>query len=311
MNRGYAGFYKGFYLRSSYEYAYAKFLDFNSIPWRYEEKTFDLGYKMYKPDFFIYNSTNELEKIVEVKSRNKTAIENALKSLETLESNYKIFCELISYEELLSIYSELPFTLNQTISEWINDDKTTINKSLHGSLNGHFNIMHSVATKKRIGEHTRKLWNSDSPAKQKMLEGLRNTGLAQKGKLKTLRIVRHCFKCGKEFQCLITSPKKFCSQQCSGSIAIQHATEEYVKQRTIVHIEIRDFIIKWSLENVELILSTPMNKIKTSISPLVKEIERRFGVKDLRVISKAVFGEDLGRKELIIFMKKVCNEKIC
>jgi hypothetical protein len=65
------------------------------------------------------------------------------------------------------------------------------------------------------------------------------------------------------------------------------------------------------LENVDLILSTPMNKIKTSLRPLVIEIERQFEVKDLRVISKAVFGEDLGRKELINFMKKVCNEKIC
>jgi hypothetical protein len=223
MNRGYAGFYKGYYLRSSYEYAYAKFLDFNSIPWKYEEITFDLGYK---PDFFIYNSTEELEKIVEIKSRNKNAKEIALKSLEIIESIYKIQCELISYEELLMIYSDLPFTLNRTISEWINDDKTTINKSLHGTLNGHFNILHSNATKKKIGEHTKKLWSSDSTAKQKMLEGLRRSGLAQKGKIKTLRIVRYCLNCGKEFQCLITSPKKFCSQQCSGSIAIKHATEE-------------------------------------------------------------------------------------
>ncbi len=51
MNRGYAGFYKGHYLRSSYEYAYAKFLDFHSVQWGYEEQTFDLGYKKYKPDF--------------------------------------------------------------------------------------------------------------------------------------------------------------------------------------------------------------------------------------------------------------------
>ncbi|WP_419956145.1 restriction endonuclease [Neobacillus niacini] len=311
MNRGYAGFYKGFYLRSSYEYAYAKFLDFNSIPWRYEEITFDLGYKMYKPDFFIYNSAEDLVKIVEIKSRDKNAKEMALKSLKIIESKYKIPCELISYEELLRIYSCLPFTLNSTISEWINDDKTTINKSLYGSLNGHFNIMHSLATKKKIGENTKKLWNTNSPAKQKMLEGLRKSGLSQKGKIKTLRITKHCLKCGKEFQCLITSPKKFCSQQCSGSIAIKHATDQYVNQRNKVHGEIRDFIIKWSLENVDLILQTPMNKIKTSINPLVQEIEEQFGVKDLRVISKAVFGEDRGRKELINFMTKVCNEKIC
>ncbi|SOC36186.1 hypothetical protein SAMN05877842_102144 [Ureibacillus acetophenoni] len=47
MNRGYASFYKGHYLRSSYEYAYAKYLDYHSIPWGYEVKVFDLGYKFY------------------------------------------------------------------------------------------------------------------------------------------------------------------------------------------------------------------------------------------------------------------------
>ncbi|MEH7178720.1 restriction endonuclease [Neobacillus vireti] len=311
MNRGYAGFYKGFFLRSSYEYAYAKFLDYNSFSWGYEEQTFDIGYKIYKPDFFIYNSTNKLEKIVEIKSRNKIAKETALKSLEIIQSRFNIPCELISYEELLRIYSDLPYTLNSTISEWINDEKNTINKSLHGSLNGHFNIKHSNATKKNIGEHTKKLWSSNSLAKQKMLEGLRNSGLAQKGKIKTQRVIRYCLKCGKEFQSLITSPKKYCSLQCSGAIAIKHATEEYVKQRNNVHSEIRDFIIQWSLANVDLVQLTPMNKIKTSINSLTIEIEKQFGVKDLRVISKAVFGEDCGRKELINFMKKVCNEKIC
>jgi hypothetical protein len=53
VNRGYAGFYRGYYLRSSYEYAYAKYLDFNSIPWSYEEKVFNIGFKQYKPDFFF------------------------------------------------------------------------------------------------------------------------------------------------------------------------------------------------------------------------------------------------------------------
>ncbi|EKN69837.1 hypothetical protein BABA_07771 [Neobacillus bataviensis LMG 21833] len=110
MNRGYAGFYKGHYLRSSYEYAYAKYLDFYSIQWTYEEKVFDLGYKLYKPDFFFYDKDNKLEKIVEIKSRNKEAKDNARKSLNTIEEKYNIKCELISYEELLKIYNELPFS---------------------------------------------------------------------------------------------------------------------------------------------------------------------------------------------------------
>jgi hypothetical protein len=45
--------------------------------------------------------------------------------------------------------------------------------------------------------------------------------------------------------------------------------------------------------------------------PLLDDIQKQFGVKDIRVISKAVFGEDRGRKELLKFMQKMCNEKIC
>ena len=80
LNRGYAGFYKELYLRSSYEYAYAKYLVYHSIPWSYEDKVFDLGYKLYKPDFFFYDQNGKIIKIVEIKSRDKKAKDNALKA---------------------------------------------------------------------------------------------------------------------------------------------------------------------------------------------------------------------------------------
>ncbi|MDF2904489.1 MAG: restriction endonuclease, partial [Bacillus sp. (in: firmicutes)] len=81
MNRGYAGFYGVHYLRSSYEYAYARYLDYLSIPWSYEEYTFNIGYKTYKPDFFLYDKDGKLEKIVEIKSRNEKAKTEAKKAL--------------------------------------------------------------------------------------------------------------------------------------------------------------------------------------------------------------------------------------
>lgn len=101
MNRGYAGYYNGHYLRSSYEYAYAKYLDYLSISWGYEEQLFDLGYKKYKPDFFLYDKDGRLEKIVEVKSRDKKAKGNAIKDLNAITAKYSINCELVSYEELM------------------------------------------------------------------------------------------------------------------------------------------------------------------------------------------------------------------
>ncbi|MCD8508720.1 MAG: restriction endonuclease [Bacillus sp. (in: Bacteria)] len=308
MNRGYAGFYKGYYLRSSYEYAYAKYLDYFSVSWSYEDRDFDIEYKIYKPDFFFYNEIGQIIKIVEIKSRHKIAKNQALMALNVIKEKYGIEVELISYEELLILYKKLPFSLTSTISEWIDSEHTTVNKKNKGKLNGHYNIKHSNTAKMKIGNHTKKLWESDSVSKKRMLEGLRNSGLSQKGKVKTPRQFRCCLNCGIHFKVLITSSKKYCSRKCSGKIAIKLATNSYIEKRFNIHLDIRRFVINWCKENNDLVNSTPLNKISTTIKPLLDDINKNFSVKDIRVISKAIFGVDRGRKELLNFMKKVSKE---
>jgi len=303
MNRGYAGFYKDYYLRSSYEYAYAKYLDYHLIPWTYESELYDLGHKIYKPDFFLFDPDGNLNKIIEIKSRNKTAQLNALNDLIILSNKINIPCELISYKELLELYKDLPFSLNSIITEWINSDRTSLNKTAKGRLNGHFGIKHSEKTKQLIGENTKKRWGANTLSKQRMLEGLKKSGMAQRGKIKTKRTVKKCLRCQKKYTILITSSKKYCSRKCSGSVAIELATENYILTRKNIHTGIREFVVEWSLSNSETVLWTPLNKISTSILPMIEIIGEKFGVKDLRVITKAVFGKDLGRKKLIDFMK--------
>lgn len=248
---------------------------------------------------------------MEIKSRDKKAKDNALKALSVIESKYNIPCELVSYEELLTLYKELPFSLTATITEWISSKETTISKVAFGSLNGHYNLKHSEAVKKKIGESSKQRWASDSDVKRRMIEGLRKSGLAQKGKHKVPRILKKCLVCGKPFKVIKTSIQMYCSQKCSGNVAIKIATDVYVQKRRTVHQSIREYIISWSKENRNIVLSTPLNKIKPTIQPLLKNIQELYDVKDIRVISKAVFGEDCGRKELIKFMKKVCNENVC
>ncbi|MEQ6375941.1 hypothetical protein RZN22_01275 [Bacillaceae bacterium S4-13-58] len=109
----------------------------------------------------------------------------------------------------------------------------------------------------------------------------------------------------------MSSAKKYCSRTCSGNEAIKIATNSSVAIRMQIHEGIKEYVIQWCKENKELVLKTPFNKIKTTILPLTNDIQRQFGVKDFRVISKAVFGEDQGRKELLKFMKNVCDEKVC
>lgn len=304
MNRGYSGYYKGIFLRSSYEYAYAKYLDYYSIEWKYEERTFELKSQTYKPDFFIYTD-GILKKIVEIKCRDKRYLDKAKQLLLEIFQIYNYETELITYQDLLSLYQKMPYSLNSVIVEWNNSPNTRISKKNSGENNPHFNQKHSSETKKRIGEHTRKLWQTNSIAKQRMLEGLRKSGQVQKGKIKTPRENRRCKLCNKEFTVLKTSEQQYCSQKCSGSYAIAIATEKYVAKRNDVMGQVHRFIIGWTLENKVIVQATPYNKISTTLSPMLKEIEDRFGVKDIRVVSKAVFGEDKGRKNLLKFMKSL------
>ena len=314
MNRGYGGYYSGYYLRSSYEYAYAKYLNHMSVKWTYETEVYDLGSSIYKPDFFIYNEDNELTKIVEIKSRQKTALSSAKTILDKVAHLIDVECQLLSYRDLLNIYrKQMPCSFHFTIQEWINSPETTINKTLKGKLNPHFSLKHNTDTKKLIGRHTKKLWESNSLSKQRMIEGLRKSGLAQKGKIKVPRVERLCVVCGDKFKCLKTSKRKHCKQNCAAKMNIQRATKQYVYNRQQIKNEIKSFVIEWAKENKELVINTPYNKIKTNLAPLMHHIQLNFGVKDIRVISASIFGEDKGRKKFLEFMKDTISnsEKIC
>lgn len=53
--------YKRIKMRSSWEVAYAKYLDKQGIKWLYESKTFDLGDTTYTPDFYLPESDTYIE----------------------------------------------------------------------------------------------------------------------------------------------------------------------------------------------------------------------------------------------------------
>ena len=64
--------------------------------------------------------------------------------------------------------------------------------------------------------------------KKRMIEGLRQSGLAQKGKIKLPREKRSCNLCLNEFTVMKTSTRIYCSRECSGKVAIKLATDVYV-----------------------------------------------------------------------------------
>lgn len=88
-SRGIQGYYwneylqKYVWLRSSWEFIYAKWLNKNKISWKIEAETFKLENTCYRPDFFIYNENHELISIVEIKGfwKNRTHKVEELKLL--------------------------------------------------------------------------------------------------------------------------------------------------------------------------------------------------------------------------------------
>ncbi|NOU67485.1 restriction endonuclease [Paenibacillus sp. LMG 31461] len=240
MNRGYSGYYRETYLRSSYEYAYAKYLDYLGITWTYEERTFNLGYKTYKPDFFIYDKQNSLLKIVEIKHRDPIVLARTKVDLELTTSLYRISAEIISYEELLNLYKELPMSLTSTLNQWIESEKTTINKNWEGSLNPHYNQKHNENTKKYISDRTKERWQ-DPILRTKMLAGFLKGAEAVKAKkgtwIKVPRVSRDCEHCKKQFWKLATSVQRFCSDICGGKFGFKLANEVYKKKQAASSLE--------------------------------------------------------------------------
>lgn len=304
-NRGYAGYYKNIYLRSSYEYAYAKLLDEEKVEWGYEQKTYDLGYRKYTPDFFIYGN-GQLKYIVEIKSEVKKEQDKALKALNELKKQYGINGFMLTYKDLYNIYLQKGLNLNKTINEWIKSEKTTINKNISGENNPHYGLSHSEETKKIIGEQTKQRWKINRKIYlEASKKGAQKAKEVLSGRIKVKRINKICPICNKEFKVLITDKQqKYCSQLCANKTNSKLGTEKQKQEAKILRDKIKEFIMGWAKDNKEIILSTPYNKIKTNLKPLFDDIENKYGIKDLRIISKSVFGEDKGRKELLRFLKE-------
>lgn len=114
--RGVQGYYyneylkKYVWLRSSWEYVFAKWLNKNNIKWDVEVKSFKVADKLYRPDFFIYDDNKELIKIVEIKGYWKDKVwkfrvlrenmkENNIEYI--LIDNIKPYCDNQSYKKEL------------------------------------------------------------------------------------------------------------------------------------------------------------------------------------------------------------------
>jgi hypothetical protein len=118
--KGVGGYYfnknkqKYVWLRSTWEYVYAKYLDKINVNWDVEVTQYNVNDFTYTPDFFIYDDKNELVKIVEIKGfwKDKLWKTNKLKTelkniqLVTIENLDRYILENSSYQKELKEWKE-------------------------------------------------------------------------------------------------------------------------------------------------------------------------------------------------------------
>lgn len=315
---GYAGFYNGTYLRSSYEFAYAYFLDKKGISWSYEEKSYELDDRIYKPDFFVYEN-NKLDHIVEIKPQRKYEV--ALTCKNKMLEKFGLEVIIITEKELTSIYkNEMPISFNKAKNMWIEEYETKTDSDQRGEKNPMYGVKHSAKTKKLISEKS-KFRMSKQEYRDKVSKALKsfyaneeNKSHLKKPRAKRIKLV--CKLCGNEF--VITEKqsetRSFCSIRCAGRSNIVHTrevNEEKIKNRMG---EIKKLLLDWAYDNKQEILDCKFNKIKGLMSEFYDEVYKKTGVKDQRTISKAVFGEYIpnARKETLKFLKEyLSKENVC
>jgi len=118
IGRGISGYFlnkegKYCWLRSSYEFAYAKHLDDNDIKWTFEERYYKLSNKeKYLPDFFIYEN-GSLKEIVEIKSRYYNSSLARIKKAKRAAKEYGFKLKIVTQKELSYICN-----LRQVLKTW-------------------------------------------------------------------------------------------------------------------------------------------------------------------------------------------------
>lgn len=203
--------------------------------------------------------------------------------------------------------------LNELEIKWINYYHSTDRTFGYNLDSGGKNCKKSQATLQKMRESTLQLWNSPEKA-DKMKQGLNAACEKWKSMKGQTYVTLKCECCGKNFTVAKYESKKrkFCSKECSNKathmIGITAANIKKRNEHEYFQESIKNCIIKWCLENVDLVMSCPMNKVSTVYKPLFDEITKLYNIRDARAIISCVTG-NYNFKEFAKTMKDMCNKR--
>lgn len=196
--------------------------------------------------------------------------------------------------------------LNLKESFWINSFKSTEKEFGYNLDTGGKNCLKSESTKRKIGDTTIEKWkNEETSAKMRAgaIKGL-NTFYEN---CRNKRVECICPVCGSLRIRPLWEAKKyrFCSNKCAGKIVgikgVMAARDKLMRENIEYKKEISIFILQWVLENKELVLSCPYNKITTTLIPLLNEIRMKYEIIDFRTLFLCF--NVSSRKEFLKYLK--------
>lgn len=149
----------------------------------------------------------------------------------------------------------------------------------------------SKKTKEKIGKTTKEKWENEYTA-TRMMEGLRKGTETVKKNAANNFVELTCLYCGRKFYVKPHERRRmYCSTECHAN----HDNESGALQRRskagseIIHAknverksQIREFILDWCSNNVDIVKNCPKNKITGTLSDLFKSLHNEYGMKDKR-----------------------------
>lgn len=263
----------------------------------------------------ITNLTNDKVYIGQTKNTPEYRFKQHIRTAKSNKANnYGIFLDAILQDgEENFVVDLVEVVQNQTEADererfWIrqyhSDDPDFGYNSDSGGISG--GTKNSI-TKKKIGLTTLEKWNNPEIA-QRMLDGLRKGTETTKANI--IRVPFKCPICGKilNVEPYVLKTKKYCSMKCaieSGSWKAGVKSNAVIAHEKNIErkVAIKEDIIKWCLDNKEVVMNCPKNAISTNLVGLKDMLLDKYNIKDLRTIF--ICFEVKSRKSLLCELQNI------
>lgn len=301
--RTYCGHYNGYYLKSTLEYIYARYLDHVGMAWEYEVQTFQLSNGgSYKPDFRLEDGS-----FVEIKGGFN--YETDLPRVKLFETDYNARVLILQERDLRLLIRSTPFVFEHLKRDW-KQLANGLGMDTSGKNNPRYGVSQSESTRSKIAEKAR-LRLQDPDYRQKWERSRKNS---QKVRQQTERLKQYnldrqyqvfvtCQYCGQTFEALYrkNNPPQYCSRKCSVS-AVRGKTSPEVAEA------IQGLALEFAKANSEAILACKLNAIRPVLQPFYEEVCQLYNIQDERTLSKALLGHQASRKAILAYFRSLVEK---